>query len=160
MYAQGIEIYRAPTVDDRDMWAASMRHIAVEGRCFVLSSAQYLTRADCPSDYEPLQGNHPETVLIRGGSSIIGPLGEELVSPVYGRESVLVADLDMSEILRAKFDFDAVGHYARPDIFEFPCRPHPAFSTASSQAVDFQSGQIHVFRRAHVSGRESWPSRE
>ena len=118
MYAQGIEIYCAPTVDDRDMWAASMRHIAVEGRCFVLSSAQYLTRADCPSDYAPLQGDDPGTVLIRGGSSIIGPLGEELVSPFYGREAVLVADLDMSEIPRAKFDFDAVGHYARPDIFE------------------------------------------
>jgi len=117
MYAGGIEIYCAPTVDDRDVWAASMRHIAVEGRCFVLSSAQYLTRADCPDDYDPLQGNDPGTVLIRGGSSIIGPLGEELVSPIYGREEVLVADLDMAEIPRAKFDFDAVGHYARPDLF-------------------------------------------
>ena len=118
MYAQGIEIYCAPTVDDREVWASSMRHIAVEGRCFVLSSAQYLTRSDCPADYEPMQGSDPDTVLIRGGSSIIGPLGEELVSPVYGCERVLVADLDMSEIPRAKFDFDAVGHYARPDVFE------------------------------------------
>lgn len=118
MYAQGIEIYCAPTVDDREVWASSMRHIAVEGRCFVLSSVQYLTRRDCPADYEPLQGKDPETVLIRGGSSIIGPLGEELVSPVYGCETVLVADLDLSEIPRAKFDFDAVGHYARPDVFE------------------------------------------
>ena len=118
MYAQGIEIYCAPTVDDREVWASSMRHIAVEGRCFVLSSAQYVTRRDCPADYDPLQGNDPETVLIRGGSSIIGPLGEELVSPVYGCETVLVADLDLSEIPRAKFDFDAVGHYARPDVFE------------------------------------------
>jgi nitrilase len=118
MYAQGIELYCAPTVDDRDMWIASMRHIAVEGRCFVLSAVQYLTRADCPSDYQPLQGNEPDTVLIRGGSAIVGPLGEELAGPLYGREAVLVADLDLAEIPRAKFDFDAVGHYARPDVFE------------------------------------------
>ena len=118
MYSQGIEIYCAPTVDDRDVWAASMRHIAVEGRCFVLAACQYLTRADCPADYDPLQGNDPGTVLIRGGSSIVGPLGEELVSPVYGREAVLVADIDLHEIPRAKFDFDVIGHYARPDVFQ------------------------------------------
>lgn len=117
MYTQGVEIYCAPTVDDRDVWRSTMRHIAVEGRCFVLAACQYLTRADCPSDYDPIQGGAPETVLIRGGSSIVGPLGEELVSPVYGREILLTADLDLQEIPRAKFDFDVVGHYARPDIF-------------------------------------------
>ena len=95
-----------------------MRHIAVEGRCFVLSSAQYLTGRDCPADNDPMQGNHPETVLIRGGSSIIGPLGEELVNPVCGCETVLVADLDMGGDSCSKFDLDAVGHYARPDVFE------------------------------------------
>ena len=126
MYTQGVELYCAPTVDDRDVWPASMRHIAVEGRCFVLAACQYLTRADCPSDYEPIQGSTPETVLIRGGSSIVGPLGEELVAPVYGREAVLVADLDLHQIPRAKFDFDVVGHYARADIFELHVdrRPH------------------------------------
>ena len=117
MYTQGVELYCAPTVDDRDVWPASMRHIAVEGRCFVLAACQYLTRADCPSDYDPIQGSAPETVLIRGGSSIVGPLGEELVAPVYGREAVLTAELDLADIPRAKFDFDVVGHYARSDIF-------------------------------------------
>jgi nitrilase len=126
MYTQGVELYCAPTVDDRDVWPASMRHIAVEGRCFVLSACQYLTRADCPADYDPIQGSDPETVLIRGGSSIVGPLGEELVSPVYGREAVIAADLDLKQIPRAKFDFDVVGHYARPDIFQLHVdrRPH------------------------------------
>lgn len=118
MYAQGIEIYCAPTVDDRDVWAASMRHIAVEGRCFVIAACQFLTRADCPFDYEPIQGTAPETILIRGGSSIVGPLGEELVAPVYGREAVLTADLDHEDLPRAKYDFDVVGHYARSDIFQ------------------------------------------
>ena len=101
MYAQGVALYCAPTVDDRDNWQATMRHIALEGRCFVLSAVQYT------------QGNAP----IRGGSAIYGPLGEEIVSPVHGREAVLTAEIDLGAIARAKYDFDAVGHYARPDIF-------------------------------------------
>ena len=115
MYGQGIEIYCAPTVDDRDSWAGSMRHIAFEGRCFVLSAVQYFTRddapADCPIDAEP------GAVLIRGGSSITGPLGEDLAAPLYGREAVLTADIDVAALARTKFDLDVVGHYARPDIF-------------------------------------------
>ena len=118
MYAQGVELYCAPTVDDRETWAASMRHIALEGRCFVLSAVQYMTRADGPPDYRPVQGDAPDTELIRGGSMIVDPLGRVLAGPVFGSEQVLVADLDMNEIARAKYDFDAVGHYARPDVFE------------------------------------------
>ncbi|MDP8916013.1 MAG: nitrilase [Pseudomonadota bacterium] len=118
MYAQGVEIYCAPTVDDRETWAASMRHIALEGRCFVLSAVQYMTRSDGPADYRPIQGDAPQTELIRGGSVIVDPLGQVLAGPVYGSEAVLTADLDLGEITRAKYDFDAVGHYARPDIFD------------------------------------------
>lgn len=125
MYTQGIELYCAPTVDDRDVWTSSMRHIAVEGRCFVLSACQYFTRADCPADYEPIQGSDPSTILIRGGSCIFGPLGEEVVAPIYGGEAVLVADLDLKQIPRAQFDFDVVGHYARPDIFELRVNRKP-----------------------------------
>jgi nitrilase len=117
MYAQSIELYCAPTVDDRDSWQTTMRHIALEGRCFVLTAVQFLTRADCPADYHPVQGETPDTVLIRGGSAIYGPLGETLAEPVYGREAVVAADIDVGAIARGKYDFDAAGHYARPDIF-------------------------------------------
>ena len=117
LYAQQVEIYCAPTVDDRDTWQATMRHIALEGRCYVLSAVQYLTRADCPPDYAPIQGDAPDTVLIRGGSAIYGPLGEIIAEPVHGREALLMADIDLSLLPRSKFDFDAVGHYSRPDIF-------------------------------------------
>ena len=117
MYAQGVQIYCAPTVDDRDGWQASMRHIALEGRCYVLSAVQYFTRADAPADYAPIQGDKPDTVLIRGGSAIYGPLGEEIAAPVYGREAVLTANIDLGKLSRAKYDLDVVGHYARPDIF-------------------------------------------
>jgi nitrilase len=95
-----------------------MRHVALEGRCFVLSACQFLLRSDCPDDYAAIQGNDPDTVLMRGGSCIIGPLGQVLAGPVFNQSQILVADLDMAEIARGKYDFDVVGHYARPDIFE------------------------------------------
>jgi nitrilase len=113
LYAQGVELWCAPTVDDRDSWQATMRHIAMEGRCFVLSAVQYLTGEDCPADYPAPDG----APLIRGGSCIYGPLGQEIAAPVYGKEAVLTAELDLAELARARFDFDPVGHYARPDVF-------------------------------------------
>ena len=95
-----------------------MRHIALEGRCFVLSRLPVPDpRRDCPADYARVQGDDPETVLIGGGSCIVGPLGEVLAGPRFGGEGILVADLDLDEIPRAKFDLDAAGHYARPDVF-------------------------------------------
>jgi nitrilase len=118
MYAKNIQLYCAPTADDRDTWLPTMQHIALEGRCFVLSACQFLLRGDCPEDYAALQGNDAETVLMRGGSCIIDPLGKVLAGPVFNQSQILVADLDLGEIARGKFDFDAVGHYARPDIFQ------------------------------------------
>jgi nitrilase len=117
MYAKGVQLYCAPTADDRDTWLPTMRHIALEGRCFVLSACQYLTRADCPPDYPAAQGNDPQTVLMRGGSCIVGPLGQVLAGPNFEGEAILTADLDMAEIVRGKYDLDVVGHYARPDVF-------------------------------------------
>lgn len=115
MYAQGVEFYCAPTVDDRDTWLPTMRTIALEGRCFVLSACQFLTQADYPSDYRATIGDNP--VLIRGGSCIIDPLGNVLAEPVFGEQCILFADLDRHAIARGKYDLDVVGHYARPDIF-------------------------------------------
>ena len=110
MYAKGIELYCAPTVDDRDTWIPTMRHIACEGRCFVLSACQYL-----PDELQPdLSG----TPLIRGGSCIISPFGDLLAGPAYGSEQILTAEIDLTDIVKGKFDLDVVGHYSRPDIFQ------------------------------------------
>jgi nitrilase len=117
MYARGVQLYCAPTADDRDTWLPTVRHIALEGRCFVLSACQYLTRGDCPADYPAVQGDDPGTVLMRGGSCIVGPLGQVLAGPNFEGEVVLTADLDMADIVRGKYDFDVAGHYARPDVF-------------------------------------------
>jgi len=117
MYSQGIQLYCAPTADDRDTWLPSMQHVALEGRCFVLSCCQYLRRKDCPEQYAAIQGDDPETVLMRGGSCIVGPLGQVLAGPNFEGPCILTADLDLGDIGRGKYDLDAVGHYARPDVF-------------------------------------------
>jgi nitrilase len=122
MYSQGVQIYCAPTVDDREAWIPTMRHIAREGRCFVLSSCQFLERSEYPHHWLEAAQNLPEPP-IRGGSCIIGPMGEFLAQPVYGAECVVSADIHAADLARAKFDFDVVGHYARPDVFEFSVKP-------------------------------------
>jgi nitrilase len=125
MYAKGVELYCAITVDDRETWISTIRHIALEGRCFVLSACQYLQRGDLPSGYPAERFPASQDVLIRGGSSIVGPLGQILAGPKYGEECVLVTDLDRAELARAKFDFDVVGHYSRPDVFRLEVNEQP-----------------------------------
>ncbi|MEW2570654.1 nitrilase-related carbon-nitrogen hydrolase [Streptomyces sp. NPDC047070] len=117
MYAKGVDLWCAPTVDDRDAWQATMRHIALEGRCFVLGAGQYLRRDALPDDLHPVQGDEPDTVLIGGGSVIVSPLGEILAGPLRDGEGILTAELDLDDLTRARFDLDTTGHYARPDIF-------------------------------------------
>ena len=130
MYAKGIEIYCAPTADGRDSWAPSMRHIAVEGRCFVLSANQFCRRKDYPADYAAGSDGGPDAVLSRGGSSIVDPFGNFLAGPDYSGETILLAEIDRGQIARGKFDLDVVGHYARPDVFSLQVneRPQPVVS--------------------------------
>jgi nitrilase len=126
MYSKGVQLYCAPTVDDRETWLPTMRHIALEGRCFVLSACQYLERSPLPGE----DSSQPTTAaaLIRGGSCIVGPLGQVLAGPTFDAECILTAELDLAEITRGKFDLDVVGHYARPDIFQLSVNENPAVS--------------------------------
>ena len=118
MYSKGVTLYCAPTVDDRETWLSTMRHIALEGRCHVLSACQFARRRDYPERY-PLDAElAPDAVLIRGGSCIIGPLGEVLAGPAFDGETILAADIDQGQIARGKYDLDVCGHYARPDVFK------------------------------------------
>ncbi len=118
LYQQGVQLYCAPTADARDAWQATMRHIALEGRCFVLGCNQYVTVDDFPAQYQAeLSAKGP--VLCRGGSVVVSPLGEVLAGPLFDQEGILYATLDMREIGRGKMDFDVAGHYNRPDVFSF-----------------------------------------
>jgi nitrilase len=136
MYAQGISIYCAPTADDRDTWLPSMQHIALEGRCFVLTACQHITRAAYGSEHESALGDAPETVMMRGGSAIVDPLGRVLAAPNFSGETILYADIDLAQIARGKYDFDVTGHYARPDVFQLTVdnRPKNAVSTIVDMA--------------------------
>ncbi|WP_080796371.1 carbon-nitrogen hydrolase family protein [Corynebacterium pacaense] len=117
MYSQGIEIYCAPTADDRDSWIPSMRHIALEGRCYVITTCQVMYRSDYPDDYDCVISTDPGEPLMRGGSAVISPTGEVIAGPVFDEECVIYAEVDREEIIRQSLDFDVSGHYGRPDIF-------------------------------------------
>lgn len=110
LYEQGIQIYLAPTADQRESWQASMRHIACEGRCFVLGCNQYVTKAMYPMPLQEELEDLPD-VVCRGGSVIVSPLGELLAGPLYDKADILYADLDLDEVIKAKMDFDVIGHY-------------------------------------------------
>jgi nitrilase len=119
MYAKGVEIYLAPTADYRDSWQATMRHIACEGRCFVLGCNQFVKKDMYPENLETLEEleDRPE-IMCRGGSVIVAPLGDVIAGPLFDEEGILYAQLDMTEVVKAKIDFDVVGHYSRPDVFQ------------------------------------------
>jgi nitrilase len=118
LYEQGVQLWCAPTVDAREMWQTSMRHIAYEGRCFVLSACQRLTKEDWPTELRELGG------VIDGRSLIVSPQGSVVAGPIE-ETGLVVAEIDMDEIARGKFDLDVAGHYNRPDVFAFGVRRPP-----------------------------------
>lgn len=125
MYAKDVALYCAPTADDRDTWISSMQHVALEGRCFVLTACQFIRKKDYPATVRLSLGDSPESVLMRGGSAIVSPLGKVLAGPHFEGETILTATLDLNEIGRGKFDFDVVGHYSRPDVFQLQVNEAP-----------------------------------
>lgn len=127
MYGKGVELYLAPTADSRDTWNATMIHIATEGRCFVLGCNQFVTKDMYPADLVELEdlANQPD-IMCRGGSIIVSPLGKVLAGPLYNEEGILTATLDLAEVAQGKLDFDVVGHYARPDVFQLLVNENPA----------------------------------
>lgn len=125
MYAKNVALYCAPTADDRDTWIPSMQHVALEGRCFVLTACQFIRKRDFPESVRVSLGDGPDAVLMRGGSAIVSPLGKVLAGPHFGGETILTADLDLHDIGRGKFDFDVAGHYSRPDVFQLTVNEAP-----------------------------------
>jgi nitrilase len=118
LYRSGERIHLAPTADSSDGWQATIRHIALEGRVFVISCNQYVTRSSYPADFElPEALARAPEVICRGGSAIIAPDGRYLAGPLYGEEGILVADLDLGEVVQGRQLLDVAGHYGRPDVF-------------------------------------------
>lgn len=124
MYRKGVEIYLAPTADSREGWTSSMRHIALEGRCFVLGCNQYFTKDMYPGKYQPWVEGEPDT-MCRGGSVIVSPMGDIIAGPLFDQAGALIAELDLEQITSAKLDFDVNGHYSRKDIFRLDIANQP-----------------------------------
>ena len=116
LYADGVEIYLAPTADDSEAWHDSIRHIARESRAFVLSSCVFQRASSYPKDIQLAEGDE---LMGRGGSAILAPDGSYLAEPLWDEEGVLYADLDPARLYQARQRFDPAGHYHRPDVFRF-----------------------------------------
>jgi nitrilase len=124
-YRKGIEIYLAPTADARNEWQATMQHIALESRCFVIGCNQFITANDYP-EYIKKEVEDVNDLHCRGGSVVYSPLGKPLAGPVFDKEALIIADIEKEAIIRAKMDFDVAGHYARDDIFQYEAKNQPA----------------------------------
>jgi nitrilase len=134
LYSLGVELYLAPTADARESWQSTIRHVALEGRCFVLSCNQFVTKADYPKNLDAASRRELEALpdpVCRGGSAIIGPLGDYLAGPLWDEAGILTASIDLGELAEARFDFDAVGHYSRPDLFRLTAPMNAAVDALS-----------------------------
>jgi nitrilase len=133
MYAQGVDIYLAPTWDNSDTWVASLRHIAKEGRMYVIGINFCVKGSDVPSDIpgrDAVYGGDADW-LSRGNTTIVGPEGDILAGPLVEEEGILIAELDVERAHASRRQFDPVGHYARPDVFRL------AVNTRAAPSVTF-----------------------
>ena len=120
MYAQGIEIYIAPTYDSGDNWLGSLQHIAREGCCWVVGCGNLMQGSDIPEDFPEKESLYPDQDewVNPGDSVVIAPGGEVVAGPMNKQAGILYYDIDLEKVAIAKRAFDVVGHYSRPDIFQ------------------------------------------
>jgi nitrilase len=118
LFAQGVDLYLAPTWDSSDVWPATLRHVAKEGRVFVIGANSLLRGSDIPEHlpYRAELYGGEEDWLALGNSAIVGPEGDVLAGPLQREEGVVYADVDVQTARTARHQFDPFGHYARPDV--------------------------------------------
>jgi len=119
LYAQGVEIYIAPTYDSGEAWTGTMQHIAREGKCWVLSCGVALERKDLPEDFPDIDRLYPveEEWINPGGSLVISPSGEIVSGPLTKAKGNIILDIDVELASSSKRALDVAGHYSRPDVF-------------------------------------------
>ena len=127
LYAQGVQLYVAPTYDSGEEWISTMQHIAREGRCWVVSSGVALMNSDIPDDFPERNTLYPESEewINPGDSVVIAPGGEIIAGPMRQEKGVLFAEIDSSQAITAKRTFDVAGHYSRPDVFTLSINTQP-----------------------------------
>jgi nitrilase len=125
MYAQGVEIYLAPTWDNSDSWVATLQHIAKEGRLYVVGVAPLLRGSDVPEELRGDVYGGDDDWMSRGYATIVAPGGAILAGPVLDREEIVYAEIDLAEVRKHRQYFDPVGHYSRPDVFQLSVDTRP-----------------------------------
>lgn len=130
LYAQGIELYIAPTYDSGDGWIGSLQHIAREGRCYVIGCGNLLHSRDLPDDFPQRDSLYPDPDewINPGDSVVIAPGGEILQGPLRHEEGILYCDIDTDRVLASRRALDVAGHYSRPDIFTLQVNNQPLSS--------------------------------
>ncbi|MDQ7050635.1 MAG: carbon-nitrogen hydrolase family protein [Enterobacterales bacterium] len=130
LYAQGVEIYIAPTYDSGDNWMGSLQHIAREGGCWVLGSCNLINESDLPQYFPEKESLYPEKNgwINGGGSAVIAPDGKIVAGPMINESGILYYDIDLEKAANAKRAFDVAGHYSRPDIFNLEVNNKPQSS--------------------------------
>jgi nitrilase len=120
IYEFGTQILVSPTWDKSPNWIQTMQHVAREGGLFVISTCMALKMNDIPNQYEfkKLYPEGREWINV-GNSCIIAPNGKVIAGPLEAKEGILYADINLQDIIKAKRMFDVVGHYSRPDVFNF-----------------------------------------
>ena len=115
LYGKNVSLFLTPTADSRESWQTTIRHITMEGRCYVLNCNQFATKEMYPVDFTCREGfDLLPYVMCPGVSAIVDPLGEYVVGPVFGKDEIFIAELDMEKIAASRFDFHVTGYYSRP----------------------------------------------
>jgi nitrilase len=127
LYAQGVEVYIAPTYDSGESWIGSLQHIAREGRCWVVGCGNLMRASDLPEDFPGKDTLYPdaEEWVNPGDSVVIAPDGEIVAGPMHKETGILYCEIDLEKARIAKRALDVTGHYSRPDIFQLHvnCQP-------------------------------------
>ena len=139
MYAWGTQIYIAATWDRGEPWLSTLRHIAKEGRVYVIGCCIALRQDEIPDRFEYKKKFYSESRewINEGGSAIVNPDGEFISGPVQMKEEILYAEVDPQMMLGPKWMLDVAGHYARPDVFELIVHRggHPMIKVSEEEAV-------------------------
>lgn len=119
LYMKGVTIYIAPNTNDNEEWQATVKHIAIEGHCFVINCDMFFTKKMYPEDLnESGEVKKLNETVCRGGSCIVDPYGHYVTQPVWDREEVIVAEIDLQMVIESRMEFDVCGHYSRPDVLK------------------------------------------
>ena len=119
LYEKGVTLYISPNTNDNEEWQSTIRHIAIEGHCYFINCDMYFTRDMYPKDLHcPEEIQNLNDIVCRGGSCVIDPYGHAVTETVWDREAIIYADLDMQKVPASRMEFDACGHYSRPDVLE------------------------------------------